>query len=788
MPSLYQKIAAVVVACITLQMSVQHGPSKDAKTPRTGQVYAPPGLTHLERAAAARPHCGAAGGGAPVVVRGDPDLATEALLSVPYAFELRRQCKAVKVQTAGDRRWLYYFGVEFDEAGDNSGEPARKVGYPAALWTAPDFKTTFSNTLFACSRPMLVVIDAPCSEGCLPASIVSALADAVSHVYCVVYAKVSREGTLVVDGGTGGAQTPFEQRLEAREHPEVSTVGDLIARARRRHDDVAMADAAAGPGVLLVGLLANAAHVLTVFGPPAVLPAVVLPAKAKLFAYAGGAYAVDLPLQLGPLRMFKAHNPGGESAPDSSVAFATPTERRAMTGRAGDGFQLQSRVFVGRADLDRISAATVVVRPTDKSLFEAAVRELVAPEADEILREYSNMADYSAEPTPETPPRAAAPPREERGRAAAPGGGSKPAAAPYWRPVPPGVADFYVNPAASSDTDTNCTSWKPFREKITFDSEFGIELIMATPYVYSLHTQCFNVEIESVPDTQALYFFSSNYKFVKGATRDAMLGHYTSLPMKQFHVPRLPDVDYLPPPYKAHFANNFFKYDKPLLIITNKYQVEWQRRPINHIPLESLQQLVTLLSKKYTIIYCRPTNEIVQDDSKNLHGYDDKQQLKGRVLFIEDLWKQAQTRWGASMGGELTYNLFQFWVFANCDKYISVQGGNSVVTAYMAGKNGTVIVHARAGHELRMRSIPRWYGQFSGATMVEVHQGAALVREAVRRFLPDDAARLEKSGQLPPLRKMYYRHKTREQGWVPSWQFLDEMPAASNAPQRQQPR
>ncbi|KAJ9456270.1 hypothetical protein DIPPA_12618 [Diplonema papillatum] len=47
MPSLYQKIAAVVVVCITLQMSVQHGLSKDAKTPRSGQVYAALGLTSL---------------------------------------------------------------------------------------------------------------------------------------------------------------------------------------------------------------------------------------------------------------------------------------------------------------------------------------------------------------------------------------------------------------------------------------------------------------------------------------------------------------------------------------------------------------------------------------------------------------------------------------------------------------------------------------------------------------------------------------------------------------------
>ena len=76
------------------------------------------------------------------------------------------------------------------------------------------------------------------------------------------------------------------------------------------------------------------------------------------------------------------------------------------------------------------------------------------------------------------------------------------------------------------------------------------------------------------------------------------------------------------PDYKSHFQNTLFIYDKPLLILHNKYTIEWGIKPYNFIDRETLYELLGMLREMFTIIYVRPeidgTPGYVPDDNTML--------------------------------------------------------------------------------------------------------------------------------------------------------------------------
>ena len=72
-------------------------------------------------------------------------------------------------------------------------------------------------------------------------------------------------------------------------------------------------------------------------------------------------------------------------------------------------------------------------------------------------------------------------------------------------------------------------------------------------------------------------------------------------------------------PYKAQFKNDLFVFDKPLLVIANKYNIEWDQPPINFLDIPTLDQIIKTYGATYQIIYNRPLpSQIVQDNSETM--------------------------------------------------------------------------------------------------------------------------------------------------------------------------
>jgi hypothetical protein len=248
---------------------------------------------------------------------------------------------------------------------------------------------------------------------------------------------------------------------------------------------------------------------------------------------------------------------------------------------------------------------------------------------------------------------------------------------------------------------------KPYTQ---YFGEFGYELSLVVPYAYYLHVHGLLNHTISVTGTKELYVFSENH-FELPVARRFELGSYGN------EGPACKDFDYsrwVAPPYRAFFSNLKFSSDKPLLIIHNKYNVEWEGSPVNFISTGALNEIMGILKPKYTIVYIRPFSALTQhqyaeDNSSILHldDFEMIQHLHPEVILFQHLLTAHSATY--------SYNRLQFALHANCDRFISVQGGNSYLASYFGGTN---IVYAVRGSEVDHNSFEGYYRRFSNCNVL----------------------------------------------------------------------
>jgi len=110
----------------------------------------------------------------------------------------------------------------------------------------------------------------------------------------------------------------------------------------------------------------------------------------------------------------------------------------------------------------------------------------------------------------------------------------------------------------------------------SFGIEFGYEMLSALPYAYCLHTEGLLEKTISVKDTRELYYFSQNHeeKDIQRSWHNMPDAINAKIPNIYIHMVSLDWFRFKTPPYKEVFKNDRFKYDKPILVITNKYNVD----------------------------------------------------------------------------------------------------------------------------------------------------------------------------------------------------------------------
>ena len=229
--------------------------------------------------------------------------------------------------------------------------------------------------------------------------------------------------------------------------------------------------------------------------------------------------------------------------------------------------------------------------------------------------------------------------------------------------------------------------------------ELGYELLLYSPSIYYLHGLGTLRKTIGPVGSAAFSYFSPNHTELDSLHRRFCLGTYVH---RQMHLEHFNYNSWQPAPYKTHYRNTELRFEKPLVIIHNKYAMEWGGPPANFIDIPTLMQLAALLKAKYTIVYIRPVPHAKgysEDDNQILHfnDHEELQQQHPEVLAFHELLHRFP---------DYSYNKLQLMLHANCDHFISVQGGSSILASHFAGTN--VIFAVKGGetqHTMEYREL-----------------------------------------------------------------------------------
>jgi hypothetical protein len=254
-------------------------------------------------------------------------------------------------------------------------------------------------------------------------------------------------------------------------------------------------------------------------------------------------------------------------------------------------------------------------------------------------------------------------------------------------------------------------------------TEFGFELACVIPYAYHLHTVGKLGKTVSAKMTNEMYYFSDRHDEVYD-TRKYVL---PLVPNPNINCTHMDYNEWAPPPYKEHFRGFDFGTIKPLLIVHNKYNEEWGGKPIHFLDTQTLEKIFTKFSEKFQIIYSRPPNSIIVGDHSDVYGLDGETTIceKYNVIEISKLFQKFRTDF-------TNFNHFQLCLHAQCDRFISVQGGSSYLASYFGGIN---IVYAKQGKENDHGSFEGYFRKFSGCDVCQARTYSELMSLVEAKFI-----------------------------------------------------
>jgi hypothetical protein len=261
--------------------------------------------------------------------------------------------------------------------------------------------------------------------------------------------------------------------------------------------------------------------------------------------------------------------------------------------------------------------------------------------------------------------------------------------------------------------------------------EFGYELLSAVPYAYNLYLKGELGKTISGFDTKCLYFFSPDHveSNCKRSWDNMNKLWKTNFPNIFIHQKDLDWSLFSPPPFKEHYSKNAISFQKETLVIFNRYNIEWGRKPINYLDLKTLEKLFTMLEDKYQVVYINIKGHKKYYDGVDPLDLGDDELLKKhpQVISINNLIERYP---------ESSYNEIQLRLFANCKKYISSNGGQLILSAFFGGEN---VIFSRECRELSkdVNSFYRWYHKLGDGIFQHVDNYDDLIDLVRQKWVED---------------------------------------------------
>jgi hypothetical protein len=262
---------------------------------------------------------------------------------------------------------------------------------------------------------------------------------------------------------------------------------------------------------------------------------------------------------------------------------------------------------------------------------------------------------------------------------------------------------------------------------ISFNGEFAPELEFVIPFAYWHYKNGTLLKTEAAKFTSEMYFFSPNHQEVFDVRTNE--GNYN------YETPRIlysQDYDmkkWETVPYKAHFKNDIYVFEKPILMVANRYNTEWDGPPISFFSIETLKYIFDLLEEKYQIVYNRPKAKNITSDTSevnDLNEYDWIKENYPEVVLMDDLFAENKIK-------AKNYNHFQMCVYANADKFISIHGGTAALASCFEGSN---IILSKKGPEHHFGCFQKLFPKLSDAKIYHAKTDKEL-KNYVHRYLID---------------------------------------------------
>jgi hypothetical protein len=261
---------------------------------------------------------------------------------------------------------------------------------------------------------------------------------------------------------------------------------------------------------------------------------------------------------------------------------------------------------------------------------------------------------------------------------------------------------------------------------IAFHGEFGPELQFVLPFAYWHHKNGTLLETQSCNGMADFYFFSPRHKEILDLRSNE--GNFN------FEIPRvLYSHNYnmkkwLPVPLKEVYKNDVYVFEKPSLIVANRYNMEWDGPPISFLSLEMLQFIFENLKESYTIIYNRPGPKHITMDNSEIYELNETAWIRTNypeIILMEDLFNQNKAN-------AKNFNHLQLMVYANAEHFISTHGGTSVLASYFKGTN---VILSKQGPEHTFGCFQKLYPKLSGARIFHAKTDEELKRMIKENFL-----------------------------------------------------
>jgi len=260
---------------------------------------------------------------------------------------------------------------------------------------------------------------------------------------------------------------------------------------------------------------------------------------------------------------------------------------------------------------------------------------------------------------------------------------------------------------------------------ISFNGEFAPELQFTLPFAYWHFKNGTLKKTNSSKFTRELYFFSPEH--------EEKFNSRTNEGNFNFEMPRIlyshnyKMHKWLPVPFKEHYKNEIYVFEKPILIIANRYNQEWNGPPISFLDVQMLKFIIENLNKKYTLIYNRPQERNIAADESTVYDlgeYDWLRREYPKVLLMEDLYIKNKHN-------VRSFNHLQLLVYANSENFISTHGGTATLASYFGGTN---IILSKKGPEHHFKCYAKLYPQLSGAKIYHATNDEALKTMILTQF------------------------------------------------------